>query len=142
MTTTSPLHTADDLAELWTRLWNGSFELAHRICADEFRVLFAGAAGENGAHPGDTVGSPAVFVDFVRRFRASKPGIEFGVDGPAAGALDVDGAGLFAVRWYAELPDRRRVSGIDMFEAVAGRLTTVWSVTGQRAFPVDSRSAQ
>ncbi|WP_225725595.1 MULTISPECIES: nuclear transport factor 2 family protein [unclassified Nocardia] len=134
MTTISPV-TADQLAAWWTDLWNGSFDLATRLCADDFRIFFAAAAPEDGPHRGDKVTGPAQFVEYLHEYHATKPGVRFVVDGPAAGALDETGAGSFAVRWYAELPDRRKLSGIDMFDVVDGKLTTVWSVTGQRLFP-------
>lgn len=132
--TTSEIITADQLATQWTALWNGSYELAETLCATDFRISF-GATGEDGVHSGDAVRGPAQFVEFLRAFRDSLPGVWFGLDGGSAGTVDANGTGLFAARWYVNLPNGESHSGIDMLEAVDAKLTHVWSVTGERRFP-------
>lgn len=126
--------TADRFAAAWTEMWNGSLDLAHELCAADFRIAF-GARGDNGEHPGDALRGPADFIEFLRGYHALMPGVRFSIDGLAAGVFEPTGPARFACRWYADLPDGEVHSGIDLFETLDGKLTTVWSVTGQRRFP-------
>lgn len=130
---TTPV-TANQIAAAWTDMWNGSFDLAHRLCASEFRIFFGGK-GIDGVHPGDAVHDAADLVEFLHAYHASHPGVRFVLDGESAGELGEGGTGLFAVRWYADLSKDESVSGIDMLEAVGGTLTRVWSLGAERRFP-------
>lgn len=135
--TTTPVTdtTADLIAARWTDLWNGNFALARELCAPDFRIAFAGAGDADGTHRGDAVIGPDAFVAFLHEFHAARPGVRFGIEGSAVGANPAVGHGSSACRWYAQFPDGKTVSGIDMFDTADGALVQVWSVTGSRRFP-------
>lgn len=131
MTTTTA--TADQLAATWTELWNGSTDLATALLTDDFSIRFASPTRDIA----DALRGPAAFASFVTGYRAQRPDVGFVVDSAAVGGLDATGTGTFAVRWHsvhAEIPAH---GGIDVFEAVGGRLRRVWSVGGAGPFTLD-----
>ncbi|KAA0024933.1 ester cyclase [Antrihabitans cavernicola] len=127
---TSTTLTAATLAQKWTDLWNGELDLSARILTDDFVIRFGSAASV----PADALRGGAQFAEFVDNFRATRPGLTFTVDGAPAGTLDSSGNGRFAICWFVDLPEQPRRSGIDLFDAVDGRIVRVWSVTAEREF--------
>ncbi|MFE6859190.1 hypothetical protein [Nocardia sp. NPDC057668] len=126
--------TADAFAAAWTEMWNGAPELVNTLCGGDFRIAFGKDAGD-GTHPADELRGPAEFAEFLREYLGSRAGIRFAIDGSAVGTFSAAGPSAFACRWFAELPDGNARSGIDFFETRDGKLTRVWSVTGERRFP-------
>ncbi|MGV9612514.1 nuclear transport factor 2 family protein [Nocardia xishanensis] len=125
--------TAFQLALRWTEFWNGAMESAPKLLSPDFRIRFASPTGEIT----DALRGPDDVAAFIGEFRAARPGLRFTMDGDAAGEVDAAGSGTFAIRWRSHQPDQPDHSGIDMFEATAGKLTRVWSVTGTSTFAVD-----
>ncbi|WP_431971709.1 hypothetical protein [Nocardia sp. bgisy134] len=125
--------TADQLAQRWTEFWNGARELAPNLLSPDFRIRFASPTRELT----DALRGPVEVAAFIGEFRAARPGLRFTMDGGAAGDVDAAGSGTFALRWRSHQPGQPDHSGIDMFEATAGKLTRVWSVTGTSMFAVD-----
>ncbi|MFD3703270.1 nuclear transport factor 2 family protein [Nocardia sp. NPDC058658] len=132
MTTTAV--TADQLAADWTELWNTDPDIAHRLLADDFRLRFA---SEQTRESTDPLRGPAELAAFVTGFRAQRPGVRFVVDSAAVGTLDAAGTGMFAVRWHSEDAGVPAHGGIDLFDAVGGRLRQIWSVGGTAPFALD-----
>ncbi|MEU5592476.1 nuclear transport factor 2 family protein [Streptomyces sp. NPDC020298] len=120
---------ATALFDRWTALWNGDFTDPERFLAPDFRIRF-GNDPERGAET-DAVAGPQGIVDLVAAFRDANPGLRFTVDGTP---LADRGLGRTACAWYVTFPDGTQKSGIDLLEVVAGRIATVWSVTGARRF--------
>ena len=112
-----------EMAQRWTALWNGDFDIAETLLAAEFRIHFgdnvAGAAG-------DAVRNPADMVAYVRNVHTQRPGTTFGMDMPIV--ADVD---RFAMRWSARGIDGD-ISGIDIAQMSGGQILEVWSVAGSR----------
>ncbi|MEV0060589.1 hypothetical protein [Nocardia sp. NPDC050718] len=132
MTTTAST-TADQLAARWTELWNTDPAIAHEVLTDDFRIRFAAPTREFT----DALRGPTDLADFVTGFRAQRPDVRFVVDSAASAELDAEGSGIFAVRWHSERAGNPEHGGIDLMEAVAGRLHRIWSVGGTALFAVD-----
>ncbi|MFI2471967.1 hypothetical protein [Nocardia xishanensis] len=125
--------TASQLGLRWTEFWNGAMELGPNLLSPDFRIRFASPTRELT----DALRGPVEVAAFIEEFRAARPGLRFTMDGDAAGEVDDAGSGTFALRWRSRQPGQADHSGIDMFEATAGRLTRVWSVGGASTFAVD-----
>ncbi|MCA2208479.1 nuclear transport factor 2 family protein [Nocardia rosealba] len=132
MSTAAPI-TADHLAARWTELWNSDPTLAGQLLTEDFELRFASPTRELT----DGLRGPADISGFVAGFRRQRPQVRFVVDSGAAGQLDADGSGTFAVRWHSEASGRPEHGGIDMFEAVGGKLRRIWSVGGSAPFTQD-----
>ena len=132
MTTTAPT-VVDQLAARWTALWNTDPDLARALLTDDFQLRFAATTREAT----DGLRGPADVTAFVTGFRAQRPDVRFVVDSAATGTLDAEGSGTFAVRWHSERSGEPEHGGIDMMEAVGGRLRRIWSVGGSAPFAVD-----
>jgi len=126
MNTTSSTTTAD-IADRWTRFWNGELGLAADLLHPDFRIHFGAPVDPQVA---DAVRGPAGMAAFIERYRESRGDVRFHVDGPPAGERD-----RTAFLWSAALPDGRRVSGIDLAVLAGDRIAEVWSVTGARLLP-------
>ncbi|WP_369637957.1 hypothetical protein [Nocardia sp. JMUB6875] len=136
MTNSTIITTADELADAWTRLWNGAFEIAEELIADDFRVIF-GEATEANAHPADAVTTAGQFADYLRKFHAEYPDVRFEMGAPTTGSVTASGISRVGLVWHMWLPDGTARSGIDVLEAVDARIARVWSVTGRRRLPTD-----
>ncbi|MGV0041281.1 nuclear transport factor 2 family protein [Mycobacterium colombiense] len=112
-----------ELAQRWTALWNGEFDIAESLLAAEFRIHFgdnvAGAAG-------DAVRKPADMAAYIRNVHRQRPGTIFDMDMPI-----VADSGRFAMRWSARGVDGQ-ISGIDVAHLSDGQIAEVWSVAGSR----------
>ncbi|MFI5688259.1 nuclear transport factor 2 family protein [Streptomyces sp. NPDC051636] len=116
------------LFDRWTALWNGDFSDPERFLDPGFRIRFG---NDPERAQTDAIHGPAGIVEYITGFRAGHPGLRYAVDGTPL----VDPAlGRAACCWYVTRPDGVQRSGIDLFEIVAGRIATVWSVTGLRRF--------
>jgi hypothetical protein len=126
-----------DLWQRWTALWNGDLALADQLLSPGFRIHFGNAVSVDT----DTLRGPADLVAFIAQHRAQLPGVRYEPDGPPIVAFEVVTgvpAGRFAARWTVRRTDGTgrpvRKSGIDMLAVTDGRITGVWSVTGDRLF--------
>ncbi|MFE2285104.1 nuclear transport factor 2 family protein [Streptomyces sp. NPDC059443] len=120
------------LAEGWAALWNGDVALADQILAPDFRLYFADDF--------DGTGSAATFGQdelkaFISLNSQALTGLTFVAD--AAPLVDSE-RGEIAYRWSESPADADADvvlrSGIDMFAVTDGRISAVWSLTGNRRF--------
>jgi hypothetical protein len=127
-----------DLWNRWTAMWNGDLFLADELLSPGFQIHFG-----NTLVTIDTDGlrGPRDLAGFVAAHRAELPGVRYEPDGPPIVALElVDGVptGRLAARWTVQRVDGTgrlvRKSGIDVLAIAGGRITGVWSVTGDRLF--------
>lgn len=120
------------LVEGWAALWNGDVALAEQILAPGFRLYFADDFGGSGSAA--TFG-PDELVAFVSVNSKALTGLTFSADAPPL--VDSE-RGEIACRWsesHAEGDGDVAVrSGIDMFAVTDGRISAVWSLTGNRRF--------
>lgn len=114
---------ARTMAEDWTTLWNGDFDLAEKLLAPDFRIHFGRLAD---AETGDTVTGPAAMVGYIRAVYAQHPDIRFTMELPVVADTD-----QFALRWASTRADRD-VTGIDVARLADDRIVEVWSVVGER----------
>lgn len=114
---------ARNMAEDWTTLWNGEFDLAEKLLTPDFRIHFGRMAD---AEAGDTVTGPAAMVDYIRAVYAQHPDVRFTMELPAVGDAD-----QFALRW-ASTRAGHDVTGIDVGRLADDRIAEVWSVVGER----------
>ncbi|MDX3537717.1 hypothetical protein PV721_25800 [Streptomyces sp. MB09-01] len=120
------------LVEGWTALWNGEVALAEQILAPGFRLHFADDFdGTGSAH---TFG-PDELTAFISANSLALTGLTFAAD--AAPLVDSE-RGEMACRWIESNADGSGdvviKSGIDMFAVTDGRISAVWSLTGNRRF--------
>ncbi|WP_327412564.1 hypothetical protein [Streptomyces sp. NBC_01233] len=120
------------LVEGWTALWNGDVALAEQILAPGFRLHFADDFdGTGSAH---TFG-PDELTAFISANSLALTGLTFAAD--AAPLVDTE-RGEMACRWIESSDggdgDVVVKSGIDMFAVTDGRISAVWSLTGNRRF--------
>lgn len=127
-----------DLWQRWTALWNGDLALADELLSPGFRIHFGNAVVSVDT---DALRGPGDLVAFIAEHRAQLPGVRYEPDGPPIVAFEVgDGVptGRLAARWTVRRTDGTgrlvRKSGIDVLAVTAGRITGVWSVTGDRLF--------
>jgi hypothetical protein len=126
-----------DLWQRWTALWNGDLALAERLLSPGFRIHFGNVVSVDT----DALRGPGDLVAFIAEHRAQLPGIRYEPDGPPIVAFDVVAGvptGRFAARWIVRRTDDTgrpvQKSGIDVLAVTDGRITGVWSVTGDRLF--------
>ncbi len=114
----------------WLNLWNGDYDLAATLVADDFRLHAAMLGGGDGS----AVDSPQALVAWIRQTRHFIPDLRFSIEvGPLA-----DGDHL-AVRWRArgtyaggmpgaEAPAGATVdfTGTDTLRVDDGRLAEYW----------------
>ncbi|MCC0100287.1 ester cyclase [Streptomyces flavotricini] len=120
------------LLEGWTALWNGDLALAEQIIDPGFRLRFANAVEGTGA---DSTLERSTLLTFIAAHRQALTGLTYDLDGPPV----IDAAhGQLATRWAATYVDGSGTpvtkSGIDMFSITDGRISAVWSLTGDRRF--------
>ncbi|MFB7462462.1 nuclear transport factor 2 family protein [Streptomyces sp. NPDC056224] len=120
------------LLEGWTALWNGEFARAEQILTPGFRLRFANTVEGTGA---DSTLAHGSLIAFIAAHRRTRTGLTYALDG----APVVDGAhGQLATRWTATYTDGSGTpvtkSGIDMCSVADGRISAVWSLTGDRRF--------
>jgi hypothetical protein len=127
-----------DLWDRWTALWNGDLSLAGQLLSPGFQIHFGNTIGSTDT---DSFRGPGDLAGFIAAHRAHLPGVRYEPDGPPIVALDiVDGVptGRLAARWSVQRTDGTgrliRKSGIDVLAVAGGRITGVWSVTGDRLF--------
>ncbi|MFJ6700066.1 nuclear transport factor 2 family protein [Streptomyces sp. NPDC091272] len=119
------------LVDSWAALWNGDVALAEKILAPGFRLYFADDFdGTGSAH---TFGQDELTAFIAANSRAFT-GLTFAAE--AAPLVDSE-RGEIACRWSESHADGETVvvkSGIDMFAVTDGRITAVWSLTGNHRF--------
>ncbi|MFE6836957.1 MULTISPECIES: hypothetical protein [unclassified Streptomyces] len=120
------------LVEGWTALWNGNVALAEQILAPGFRLHFADDFdGTGSAH---SFGQDELTA-FISANSLALTGLTFAAD--AAPLVDSE-RGEMACRWIESNADDGGdvvvKSGIDMFAVTDGRISAVWSLTGNRRF--------
>ncbi|MCX5612579.1 ester cyclase [Streptomyces sp. NBC_00047] len=120
------------LLEGWTALWNGELALAEQIIAPGFQLRFANAVEGTGT---DSTLERSTLLTFITAHRQALTGLTYDLDGPPV----IDGAhGQLASRWTVTYVDGSGApvtkSGIDMFSIADGRISGVWSLTGNRRF--------
>ncbi|MFF4850541.1 hypothetical protein [Streptomyces sp. NPDC001194] len=120
------------LLQGWTALWNGDLALAEQIIDPGFQLRFANTVEGTGT---DSTLERSTLVAFITAHRQALTGLTYDLDGPPV----IDGAhGQLASRWTATYIDGSGVpvtkSGIDMFSITDGRISGVWSLTGDRRF--------
>ncbi|MFG2874582.1 hypothetical protein ACGFYU_06160 [Streptomyces sp. NPDC048337] len=119
------------LVDGWAALWNGDVALAEQILAPGFRLYFADDFGGSGSAA--TFGQ-AELTAFISANSHALTGLTFAAE--AAPLVDSE-RGEMAVRWCESQGDGGDVvvkSGIDMFAVTDGRISAVWSLTGNRRF--------
>ncbi|MFC9298429.1 hypothetical protein ACFTWH_08005 [Streptomyces sp. NPDC057011] len=121
------------LVEGWAALWNGDVALAEQILAPGFRLYFADDFGGTGSG-GATFGQDELKA-FISANSHALTGLTFVAD--AAPLVDSE-RGEMACRWSESQADGGSDvavrSGIDMFAVTDGRISAVWSLTGNRRF--------
>lgn len=133
LTDSAPLtrETGARLVECWAALWNGDVALAEQILAPGFRLYFADDFdGKGSAH---TFGQ-AELTAFISANNYALTGMTFAAE--AAPLVDTERGGM-ACRWSESHTGGGEVvvkSGIDMFEVTDGRISAVWSLTGNHRF--------
>jgi hypothetical protein len=119
------------LVEGWAALWNGDVALAEQILAPGFRLYFADDFdGTGSAH---TYGQEQLTA-FISANTHAITGLTFAAE--AAPLVDSE-RGEMACRWSESHADGKEVvvkSGIDMFAVTDGRISAVWSLTGNHRF--------
>ena len=127
-----------DLWQRWTALWNGDLAVAGQLLSPGFRIHFGNAVVSVDT---DTLHGPGDLVAFVAEHRAQLPGVRYEPDGPPVVAFDIVAGvptGRLAARWTVRRTDGTgrpvHKSGIDVLAVTDGRITGVWSVTGDRLF--------
>ncbi|WP_329376436.1 hypothetical protein OG625_02665 [Streptomyces sp. NBC_01351] len=120
------------LVEGWTALWNGDVALAEQILAPDFRLHFADDFDGGGS--AKTFGQDELTA-FISVNGLALTGLTFAAD--AAPLVDSE-RGEMACRWTESHDDGGGdvavKSGIDMFAVTDGRISAVWSLTGNRRF--------
>ncbi|MFJ4776509.1 nuclear transport factor 2 family protein [Streptomyces sp. NPDC088762] len=135
-TDSAPLtrETGTRLVEGWGALWNGDVALAEQILAPGFRLYFADDFGGTGSAA--TFGRDELTA-FISANGHALTGLTFSAD--AAPLVDSE-RGEMACRWSESHADGGGdvvvKSGIDMFAVTDGRISAVWSLTGNRRFAV------
>lgn len=114
---------ARNMAEDWTALWNGRFDLAEKLLAPDFSIHFGRLSD---AVAGKTVTGPAAMVDYIRSIYTKYPDVRFTMELPVVADTD-----QFALRWASTRADRD-VTGIDVGRLADDRIAEVWSVVGER----------
>jgi hypothetical protein len=127
-----------DLWDRWTALWNGDLSIAGQLLSPGFQIHFGNTIDSADT---DSFRGPQDLAGFIAAHRAALPGLRYQGDGVPIVALDVvDGlpTGRLAARWSLARPDgtggTTRKSGIDVLAIADGRITGVWSITGDRLF--------
>jgi hypothetical protein len=127
-----------DLWDRWAALWNGDLSLAGQLLSPGFQIHFGNTIASADT---DRFRGPQDLAAFIADHRAALPGVRYESDGAPIIALDViDGVpmGRLAARWTVQRVDGTgrliRRSGIDVLAVAGGRITGVWSVTGDRLF--------
>ncbi|MFD3515784.1 hypothetical protein [Streptomyces sp. NPDC058657] len=119
------------LVESWAALWNGEVALAEKILAPGFRLYFADDFdGKGSAH---TFGKDEL-TGFISVNTQALTGLTFAAE--AAPLVDTE-RGEMACRWSESHTDGKDIvvkSGIDMFAVTEGRISAVWSLTGNHRF--------
>ncbi|MFF0742265.1 nuclear transport factor 2 family protein [Streptomyces sp. NPDC004111] len=119
------------LVESWAALWNGDIALAEQILAPGFRLYFADDFdGTGSAH---TFGRDELTA-FISANNHALTGLTFAAE--AAPLVDTE-RGELACRWRETQTSGEDVvvkSGIDMFAVTDGRISAVWSLTGNHRF--------
>ncbi|MEV7520404.1 nuclear transport factor 2 family protein [Streptomyces sp. NPDC091371] len=115
------------LVEGWAALWNGDVALADQILAPGFRLHFADDSAA-------TFGRDELTA-FISANSLAFTGMTFAADAPPL--VDSE-RGELACRWSERHADDGGdvvvKSGIDMFAVTDGRISAVWSLTGNRSF--------
>jgi hypothetical protein len=119
------------LAEAWTAMWNGEYDLAGDIVAGDFRIWFGAA----GAARADDARGPDGIAGFVRRHREGRDGLRYALHR----VLVIDVARQRAACTWSVTEPRAdggvaELGGIDVFRLRDGRLSRAWSLTGERPF--------
>ncbi|WP_327167303.1 hypothetical protein [Streptomyces subrutilus] len=124
--------TGSRLVEGWTALWNGDVTLAERILAPGFRLYFADDFDGTGSAKAF---GQAELTSFITANSQALTSLTFAAD--AAPLVDSE-RGEMACRWIESLADGAGdvvvKSGIDMFAVTDGRISAVWSLTGNHRF--------
>jgi hypothetical protein len=122
---------ATRLSDQWAALWNGDVALAEEILAPGFRLYFADDFdGTGSAH---TFGRDELTA-FISVNSQALTGLTFAAE--AAPLVDTERSEM-ACRWSESHTDGKDVvvkSGIDMFAVTDGRISAVWSLTGNHRF--------
>ncbi|MFG2716270.1 hypothetical protein ACGFX2_37930 [Streptomyces goshikiensis] len=120
------------LVEGWTALWNGDIALTEQILAPGFRLHFADDFDGTGS--AKSFGQDELTA-FISANSHTLTGLAFAAD--AAPLIDAE-RGEMACRWIESHADGGGdvvvKSGIDMFAVADGRISAVWSLTGNRRF--------
>lgn len=109
-------------------MWNGDLALVDEILAPDFRIEFGAVVADPDP---SSITTPAGMAAFVGSWRERRGDLRFALQN--ATLVDEDGGVAFT--WSVELAGVPRRSGIDLCRLVDGRISRVWSVTGDRAFP-------
>ncbi|MFD7257064.1 nuclear transport factor 2 family protein [Streptomyces sp. NPDC059874] len=129
LTDSAPLtrEAGNRLVEGWAALWNGDIALAEQILAPGFRLYFADDSAA-------TFGQDELTA-FISVNSQAFTGLTFGAD--AAPLVDSE-RGEMACRWHESHAEGEGDvvvrSGIDMFAVTDGRISAVWSLTGNKRF--------
>ncbi|AYV25160.1 hypothetical protein EES41_00270 [Streptomyces sp. ADI95-16] len=120
------------LVEGWTALWNGDIALTEQILAPGFRLHFADDFDGTGS--AKSFGQDELTA-FIPANSHALTGLAFAAD--AAPLIDAERGEMACRRIESHADGGGDVvvkSGIDMFAVTDGRISAVWSLTGNRRF--------
>jgi len=119
------------LAQRWTAMWNGEVP-ARAVAAPDCAVYF-------GRRPmiarATTAHGPDELQGVVDAIRGHLVGVRYGFAAapPVAGTSGADG--VISLLWHVSALGLPRRSGIDLIRHAGGRVTEVWSITGDLELP-------
>ncbi|MFG2417167.1 hypothetical protein [Streptomyces goshikiensis] len=122
------------LVEGWTALWNGDIALTEQILAPGFRLHFADDFDGTGS--AKSFGQDELTA-FIPANSHALTGLAWRSPPTQRPLIDAE-RGEMACRWIESHADGGGdvvvKSGIDMFAVTDGRISAVWSLTGNRRF--------
>jgi hypothetical protein len=119
-------------ASRWTQMWNRVLP-ATEVVTEECRVYFG--RSPQTARPTTTTG-PRELQSVVDAIRERLPGIRYGFDSPPRYQADSDTTGVITLLWNVAVPGQGTKTGIDLLRQEGGRITEVWSITGDLELPL------
>ena len=119
-------------ASRWTQMWNRVLP-ATEVVTEECRVYFG--RSPQAPRPTATTG-PRELQSVVDAIRERLPGIRYGFDSPPRYQGDSDTTGVITLLWNVAVPGQGTKTGIDLLRQEGGKITEVWSITGDLELPL------
>ena len=119
------------LAQRWTAMWNGEVP-ASAVVAPDCAIYF-------GRRPmiarATTAHGPAELQAVVDAIRGHLVGVRYGFAAAPPCTEDLPGEGVISLLWHVSALGLPRRSGIDLIRHAGGKITEVWSITGDLELP-------